>query len=111
MNKNRVIAALIREHFYKWDADPDFTNDPADHRELELWLCKEENHDFCRFFAAHCFHKKYKHLHVDDMGLVNTTYFLPLILQSLPSLLIDFLFTEEVQERFGWVECPEYGPR
>lgn len=93
------------------DSIPDYSS-PADHRELELWLCKEENHKFCRFFSARCFHQKYKHLYVDDMGIVNTTHFLPFILKDLPSLLFDFLGTEEAQESFGWEECicPDFNP-
>ena len=76
---------------------PDYFTNPADHRELELWLCKEENWSLLDALIHYSFEK-------DNPKTWGEHWVI--FIKDLPSLLFDFLGTEGAQDKFGWEECP-----
>ena len=98
MNKNEIIAKLMGKEYKE---SIDYFTSPADHRELELWLCKEENRIFTAYFCQYVTDEFFEDVTCKYQSV-------PIMLLSgLPSLLIDFLGTEAAQDKWGFIPCPD----
>lgn len=129
MNPNRVLALLMGRHWHEGITYPDGTksrykcscmehqnieplsrlnpdsfSNPADIRELQEWLFADEQETLWFVFRywSVCTWMQSKPPYYDN----GEARFEAWLFSRIPSLLIDFLGTEEAQDKFGLVECP-----